>query len=171
MLIYSTVKDSTKNKPLTVCTCWNSCLWIDLWHGWLTFWGQNLCSWVNCILRIAADVRVLTQKQIFFFLVLPVFISCWIRLQEEVLSLQPRSICSLWSRATSPSLTGIDTDSYQKSICLFLFPVCSSSSGNCRLHREVQGWEKLQMEKRKDIWESSLNNQKTDWFQTKTGVI
>lgn len=37
--------------------------------------------------------------------------------------------------------------------------------------REVQGWEKLQMEKRKDIWESSLNNQKTDWFQTKTGVI
>lgn len=37
--------------------------------------------------------------------------------------------------------------------------------------RHVQGWEKLQMEKRKDIWESSLNNQKTDWFQTKTGVI
>lgn len=66
MLIYSNVKDSTKNKPLTVCTCWNSYLWIDLWHGWLAFWGQNLCSWVNGILGIAANVSVLTQKQIFF---------------------------------------------------------------------------------------------------------
>lgn len=63
----SNVKYSTKNKPLTVCTCWNLYLWMDLWHDWLAFWGQHLCSWVNCILGIGADIRVLTQKHIFFF--------------------------------------------------------------------------------------------------------
>lgn len=141
MLIYSNVKNSTKYKPLTVCTCWNSYFWVDLWHGWLSFWGQNLCSWVS---GIGADIRVLTQKQrIFFFLVLPVFISCWILLQGTVLSLQPKTICSLWSRATSPSLTGIDTDSFQKSICLFLFlwklqAALEKSKGerNCKWRRE-----------------------------------
>lgn len=167
MLIYSNVKNSTKNKPLTVCTCWNSYLWIDLWHGWLAFWGQNLCSWVNCILGIGADIRLLTHKLIFFFFCFAyVFISCWILLQEKVLSLQPKTICSLWWRATSPSLTGTDTDSYQESICLLLFlwklqAALEKSKGerNCKWGRE------------RNIWESSLNNRKTDGFQTKTAVI
>lgn len=141
MLIYSNVKNSTKNKPLTVRTCWNSYLWIDLWHSWLSFWGQNLGSWVNCILGICADIRVLLSDiRDFLF---SGFTCIYFLLQEKVLSLQPKTICSLWSSATSPSLTGIDSDNYQKSICLLLFlwklqAALDTSKGerNCKWRRE-----------------------------------
>lgn len=160
MLIYSNFKNSTRHKPLTVCTCWNPCVRRELWRGWSSFCGQNLSSWGHSSAQISAGIRDLSHSGADFILILPIFVFCWILLQEKLISSQTETIGSLCSRATSPSLTEIDTDSSQKSICLFLSLWRAKS---CT--REVQGWERLQMEKRKDIWESSLNNQRTDGFR------
>lgn len=167
MLIYSNVKNSTKNKPLTVCTCWNSYFWVDLWHGWLSFWGQNLCSWVNCISGIGADIRVLTQKQRIFFS--PGFTCIYFLLNSTAgKGTQSAAKDYLLSMIKGNLSISYRNRHWQLPKEYLSVPLPLETTG-CT--REVQGWEKLQMEKRKDIWESSLNNQKTDWFQTKTGVI
>lgn len=66
MLIYSNIKNSARNKPLTLCMCWNPCLWIEPWYGWLCFWVQNLSSWGHCSSQTGADIRLLVWEQIYF---------------------------------------------------------------------------------------------------------
>lgn len=145
MLIYSNVKNSTKNKPLTVCTCWNSYLWIDLWHGWLAFWGQNLCSWVNCILGIGADIRLLTHKLIFFVL----FCLCIYFLLNTTAGEGAQSAAKDYLLPMIKSNLSISYRNRHWQLPKeYLSAPLPLETAGCT--GEVQGWEKLQMGKRKE---------------------
>lgn len=142
MLIYSNIKNSTSKKPLTVWMCGNPCLWVEPWYGWVCFFGTEFVFMRPLQLTNQCLCKN-SHAGVDFILILPAFVSCCILLQETVISSQWKTVVSLCSRSTSPSLIEIDADSFQKSIRLFLsLWEAESCTG------EVQGWEKLQMEKR-----------------------